>query len=499
MPSSGISKNNYEVIIIGAGPGGSSVATFLARQGISCLLLDRAKFPREKVCGDGLTPQALYWLDQLGCADEALGHTACCVNECDLHINGRRILTGRFPQDSVYPGFCTLLSRKELDGLLVRNAVANGVHFIDGCKVNALSYTDDGVLVEGGNASEKRRFRARLLIGADGAGSMASRFIGNNVTAGTKALSMRAYFSDVKIRGAQIKVFFDDYLFPGYGWIFADDHGVANVGVGCVSDPLFDRPIAVRRVFERFIASSAADFLGDAKQDAAPAGGWVAFSKLQRIAADRVMLIGDAANHTDPLNGGGIHKAMEDAALVSRIAASALYDNDCSLGRLKTYEDQWEARFGADWRSAELLLSFAKNPFLRSVYLLMLERIGIGCERSRPFADFCAGVFSSVSAQSAYLSPLKLLAAMPWDPRVWLNGSDFVRSSISLGAKTILACMQSGREAFMNPWENLHWLFEIGKKIIDVGFFVSPSASLDTTGFPGFQAAADLRSAGPAS
>jgi menaquinone-9 beta-reductase len=474
-------KNVYDVIIIGAGPGGSSAATLLARQGVSCLLLDRAQFPREKVCGDGLTPQALYWLERLGCADEVLDQAQCCIFGCDLHINGRRILTGRFPQDGAYPGFCTLLPRKTLDHILVRKAVANGARFIDRCRVASLSYGGDGILVEGETASGRKRFRARLLIGADGAGSMVSRFIGNSVTAGTKALSMRAYYSKVSLRGAQIKVFFDDYLFPGYGWIFADHHGVANVGVGCVSDPLFARTITVRQVFERFIASSAAEFLRGARQTSPRAGGWAAFARLQRIVADRIMLIGDAANHTDPVNGGGIHKAIEDAVLVSGLAVSALRDGDCSFERLKSYEVQWEARWGADWRSAELLLAFAKNPFLRSLYLLMLERIGIACERSAPFADFCVGVFSGVSAQSAYLSPLKLLSVMPCDPSAWLEGSDLIRSSVSLGARTALACLESGREAFKEPWENANWLVEVGKKLLDVGFFVPPAASADAS------------------
>ena len=423
MTRSTASGKCYDAIIVGAGPGGSSAATFLARYGISCLLLDRAKFPREKVCGDGLTPQSLYWLARLGCVEEALSETACCIYECDLHINGRRILTGGFPQDSSYPGFCTLLPRKQLDGILVRNAIANGVHFIDGCRVSSLSCGEDELYVQGETAGGRRLFRGRLLIGADGAGSMISRYIGNNSMAGTKALSMRAYFSGVKPAGAQVKVFFDDYLFPGYGWIFADDRGVANVGVGCVSDPLFDRTIAVKPIFKRFIASSAAKFLGNAKQTSDLAGGWAAFSRLKRIVADKIMLIGDAANHADPLNGGGIHKAIEDAALVAPIAAAALNDHDCSQERLLAYEHQWESCWGADWRSAELLLSCAKNPFLRSIYLLMLERIGFACERNRTFADFCAGVFSGVSPQSACISPLQLLSVMPVDPSVWLESS----------------------------------------------------------------------------
>jgi 2-polyprenyl-6-methoxyphenol hydroxylase-like FAD-dependent oxidoreductase len=87
----------HDVIIVGAGPGGSSAAAFLARRGVSTLVLDRAMFPRDKVCGDGLTPQAIYWLDQLGCVEEVLAETKGCLKDCDLFINGERLLTGGFP------------------------------------------------------------------------------------------------------------------------------------------------------------------------------------------------------------------------------------------------------------------------------------------------------------------------------------------------------------------------------------------------------------------
>src|SRR5215470_6172538 len=96
MPRSAIygQKRVWDVIVAGAGPAGTSAATFLARRGASTLLLDRADFPRDKVCGDGLTPQAIYWLDRLGCVEEVLAQTKGCIKECDLYINGEQLLTG---------------------------------------------------------------------------------------------------------------------------------------------------------------------------------------------------------------------------------------------------------------------------------------------------------------------------------------------------------------------------------------------------------------------
>ena len=109
---------------MGAGPGGSSAAALLSRNGVSTLLLDKAYFHRDKVCGDGLTPRALHWLDVLGCLDEVVGASRSCITQADLFINGEYALTGGFPASGPYPGFCIILQRKVLDHILVRHAVA---------------------------------------------------------------------------------------------------------------------------------------------------------------------------------------------------------------------------------------------------------------------------------------------------------------------------------------------------------------------------------------
>jgi flavin-dependent dehydrogenase len=169
----------YDVIIVGAGPGGSSAATFLAQRGLSILLLDKADFPRDKVCGDGLAPQAIYWLDVLGCVDEVLSQTNSCITLAYLFINGEYFSTGRFPPDTQYPSFCTLLERRKLDDILARNAVSHGAVFKPKHRVRELHWLDDGIAVEAKSNKGTVKFKGKLLIGADGVNSIVSRSIGN--------------------------------------------------------------------------------------------------------------------------------------------------------------------------------------------------------------------------------------------------------------------------------------------------------------------------------
>ena len=459
----------YDVIVVGAGPGGSSAATFLALQGARVLLLDKSAFPRDKVCGDGLTPQAVYWLDRLGCADQVLAHTKGCIKSADIVINGERVLTGGYPSDTVYPDFAILLDRRRLDNILLEHAVACGAEFHDQALVREVEVSGEYVRVAGERGGEPVEYTGRIVIGADGVSSAVSRAIGNSLKDGVLAVSLRAYFRDARCDGAQMKVYFDRDYFPGYGWLFVDDEGFANIGLGCLKDKRFPMRHNLGASFRRFIAEDLADVLGEATQCGPTSGGSSGFFRPKAIAAERVMLIGDAANQADPLNRGGIHTAIESAFYAAEACHHALAVGDFTRAALSQYEALWSMHSEPDWRTSEIFMSLAKNPGLKDLALFLLRQVGsLGASDPR-FGGFASGVFSGVVPQDSWLNLRALWQAVPKDPSAWSallrDNSHDKRSTLAgsarLAAGAIASAARSGVGLARHPGATLDWGLEV--------------------------------------
>ena len=440
---------------MGAGPGGSSAAALLSRNGVSKLLLDKACFPRDKVCGDGLTPRALHWLDVLGCLDEVAGASRSCITQADLFINGEYALTGGFPASGPYPGFCIILQRKVLDHILVRHAVACGAAFRPGALVKGVRWLSDRVMVEAMSDGAPICCNAKIVIGADGANSMVSRALGSRIMEGVTAVFLRSYYEGLLTGRGAIQVHFDEPFFPGYGWLFSDHLGNANVGVGCAVDR--DAPLreSLHHIYQRFITTNLRHSLGNARPAGKPKGGWSCFSRPTTLVKDRVLLIGDAANLGDPISGGGIHMAMESAHVAASVVLDALRRNDASAASLARYEKAWNQYNELDWRVGDLFLTIAKNLDLREFWLHVLKMIAAMAKHDDSFRQFAAGIFSGAAQARSAFSPALWGQVAAMDPRVWMRAGAPV-------PETLLAA----RRALASPLPTAGWAVEVLTKIV---------------------------------
>jgi geranylgeranyl reductase family protein len=313
-----------DVLVVGAGPAGSATAAWVARLGMDVLLTDAAVFPRDKTCGDGLTPRAIGELERLGLGDWLRAHT---VNQ-GLRAHGfDQTLLLPWPGGSL-PNWGSAVARTELDDHLRTTAIKSGARAVDG--VRAVDVRRDGDRVTGvvfARGDETLEVSCRRLIVADGVRSPLGKILGREWHRDTVyGVAGRSYMtstmsddpwisSHLELRGERGEVL------SGYGWIFPLGTGEVNLGVGTLATAKRPADLKVRRLMETYADQQRTSFgLGDdlrAPTSALlPMGGAVS-----GVAGANWALVGDAAACVNPLNGEGIDYGVEGGRLVAELMA----------------------------------------------------------------------------------------------------------------------------------------------------------------------------------
>ena len=313
-----------DVVVVGAGPAGAAAAITLARAGRRVVLVDKAVFPRDKCCGDGLTTGALRRLEQLGIEPESLASWQPVDAVWMRSPRGRRV---RFPLPGGPGTYAAVARREELDAALVGLARAAGVQVHEGHAVVAVESRGDHVTV---GVDGIGPVVARYVVAADGMWSNVRKLTGAGDAPGYLGEwhAFRQYFTDVAEPAAtQLWTWFDADLLPGYAWSFPLAGGRANVGFGILRRPgeptrsmkalwteLLDRP-HIRDVL-------GPDATPEAAHKAWPIPARVASTELHALGG-RVLFVGDAARATDPLTGEGIGQALETGELAAAAVLGA--------------------------------------------------------------------------------------------------------------------------------------------------------------------------------
>jgi len=313
-----------DVLVVGAGPAGSAAAAWAARAGLDVVLADAAVFPRDKTCGDGLTPRAIGELQRLGLEDWLRAHT---VNQgLRAHGFGQTLMLP-WPGGTL-PSWGSAVARTELDDHLRTTAIKAGADAIDGARAVDVRREGDRVAaVVFRSGSETFEIECQRVVVADGVRSPLGKVLGRVWHRDTVyAVAGRAYVasemsddpwisSHLELRGE------DDEILSGYGWIFPLGTGEVNIGVGSLATSKRPANVAVKPLMQHYADERREDFKlsGELRAPTSallPMGGAVS-----HVAGPNWALIGDAAACVNPLNGEGIDYGLESGRMVAEVLA----------------------------------------------------------------------------------------------------------------------------------------------------------------------------------
>ena len=387
-----------DICIIGAGPGGAMTALRLAQLGIPSLLVDKAVFPRDKICGDALSGKVVEVFRKLdpGLVDRLAAHPeqvgSWGVNFVAPNTRALRVpFKKEFSKEEQAPGFIS--KRVDFDNFLIEECRRHSlISIVEGVALNKFERKDKEWLIHGKVGKDTRGFenasaqsgtsgaskaapkdltiQARLIIAADGAHSrFAKEYGGIKMEPKHYCAGIRAYYKGITGMDEDnfIELHFLKDLLPGYFWIFPLPGGYANVGVGMRSDVVSKEKVNLKQRMAEVIEQypqlqerfANAEMVDSMKGFGLPLG-----SKKRPISGDGFMLIGDAASLIDPFTGEGIGNALYSGYFAAAHAQQALETGDLSADAFKAYDKQVYDRLWDELKLSRRMQQLVKYPWL---------------------------------------------------------------------------------------------------------------------------------------
>lgn len=329
-------ESTADVIVVGAGPAGSTTAYYLAQAGLDVLLLEKTEFPREKVCGDGLTPRATKQLVDMG--------IDVSTENGWLHNKGLRIIGGGvrleldWPELAAFPDYGLVRKRADFDELLARQAQKAGARLYERCNVTGPVLDErtgriTGVTAKVGEEKRAVVFKAPLVVAADGNSTRLSVAMGlHRMEDRPMGVAYRTYFTSPRHDDDYLESWLElrdprkkDELLPGYGWIFGMGDGTSNVGLGILnSSPAFGN-LNWPEVLTTWCSGMPEEWGYTPENMTEKIRGAalpMAFNRQPHYTRG-LLLVGDAGGMVNPFNGEGIAYAMESGQIAAGVIVQA--------------------------------------------------------------------------------------------------------------------------------------------------------------------------------
>jgi menaquinone-9 beta-reductase len=466
----------YDVIVVGGGPAGSVMAWSLARRGVRVAVIERATFPREKVCGDFVEPGGLRILEAMDCL-RALDHASPLpITSTRVYFGPHLAYRGSIPyyeDKHGLPPYGYIVPRHELDTHLLERARTASATVYEGCSATEIR-REDG-LVQVGVRDGKRDFTltSRLVVGADGTESIVAKSFELRQTDRRHiSISQRAYVEGISIEGGEATIWFDDDLFPGYGWMFPMSGGRANVGVGILSETCHRYGLSVPRAFAAFIEKLRIRHPGCAaiQVTGKPLGGVVKmYGGIGPNHFDGGLLIGDAGSFVDPMTGEGITQGMESALIASATVLESLEKGSFDAAFLSRFERDFRRYFDPAMLYLDFCATVMRNWHFREFWLRATRRGFEEAKTDPDFARVAGSTFGGLNVQ-----PLATVEQI-WSRIFGYVGDGGVQALGNLlagrgrGANGLtgdLCALERGWRGSLNhdPGWHLSWLADVAKK-----------------------------------